>query len=584
MIGAVNAVNETDVAGVSQDSDEILTEEVITEDTLGDSSQSLIGDNQTPVETTIKSTDKNIVKGSDFSVKVADKNGNGIANGTVEFTVNNKQTNSTTDSSGVAKLKIDLNPGTYTVKYSFKGEGYASIQGQSDILVIPTSTSKIKASDYTAYVGIKNVYTVTLTVGSMPLSGRVVTFKINGKTVTGKTDSEGKASININEAKGTYTLSYSYAGEDNIKPVSGTAKIKVKKGAPTKIIKVVSKVFRNKKAGYFKVKLLDVKGNPIKSKKVTFTLKGKKYTKKTNSKGIASLKIKLKTGSYKIKVKFSKTSIYNKASKTFKIKVKPKQARNNGIWLLSLDMKSVDFNKLQKLGTKHIFLNAKALERFGQEYVESWIADAKAHKIKVHLWMQVFYSQATGWVYPIKNGKIDYKLINSKVSEAKKYAKVKGVAGVHFDYIRFPGNAFQYKNSIKAINLVTKKAAKAVHKVNKKLIVSAAVMPEPSAMKKYYAQDIPTMSKYLDVITPMVYKETYHAKAKWITSVTKAFAKQSKKAKIWTGIQTYRVDSKLTKIPSKELMNDADAAALGGAYGVMLFRYGLINYINFNEV
>ena len=99
MIGAVNAVNETDVAGVSQDSDEILTEEVITEDTLGDSSQSLIGDNQTPVETTIKSTDKNIVKGSDFSVKVADKNGNGIANGTVEFTVNNKQTNSTTDSS-----------------------------------------------------------------------------------------------------------------------------------------------------------------------------------------------------------------------------------------------------------------------------------------------------------------------------------------------------------------------------------------------------------------------------------------------------------------------------------------------------
>ena len=109
-------------------------------------------------------------------------------------------------------------------------------------------------------------------------------------------------------------------------------------------------------------------------------------------------------------------------------------------------------------------------------------------------------------------------------------------------------------------------------------------MPEPSSMKKYYAQDIPTMSKYVDVIVPMVYKGNYHAGTKWIKSVTKAFAKQSKKAKIWTGLQTYKSDSKLNKLSAKELMGDADAAALGGAYGVMLFRYGLINYINFNNV
>ena len=138
--------------------------------------------------------------------------------------------------------------------------------------------------------------------------------------------------------------------------------------------------------------------------------------------------------------------------------------------------------------------------------------------------------------------------MNSKVKEAKTLAKVKGVAGVHFDYVRYPGNAFQYKNSIKAVNYFVKKASTAVHKVNKKLIVSAAVMPEPSSMKKYYAQDIPTMSKYVDVIVPMVYKGNYHAGTKWIKSVTKAFAKQSKKAKIWTGLQTYTSDSKLNKL------------------------------------
>ena len=103
-------------------------------------------------------------------------------------------------------------------------------------------------------------------------------------------------------------------------------------------------------------------------------------------------------------------------------------------------------------------------------------------------------------------------------------------------------------------------------------------------VKKYYAQDIPTMGKYLDAILPMVYKGNYHAGSKWIKWVTKTFAKQSKKAKIWTGLQTYKSDASLKKLSAKELMGDADAAALGGAYGVILFRYGLFNYINFNEV
>ena len=446
-----------------------------------------------------------------------------------------------------------------------------------------TSTSKITASNYVAYIGAKNKYSVKLTVGGLPLVGREVTFTINGKTYVKTTNSKGNAKLSIKLPKGTYKIKYSYAGEDNIKKVSGTSTIKVKKGVPVKITKYYSKIYRNKKAGKFKIKLTDVRGDILAGKKVKFTVNKKTYTKKTNKKGIATLKIKLKTGSYKVKVKFLKDSTYNKASKKYSIKVKPKQARNNGFWLLSTDMKSVNFNSLQKYGTKHIFLNSKAIERFGKSYVESWVKEAKSHGIKVHLWMQVFYKSNT-WQNPIKNGKIDYSLINTKVKEAKSLAKVKGISGVHFDYIRFPGNAYKYDGAIKAVNYFTKKASNAVHKVNKKIIVSAAVMPEPSSMKKYYAQDIPTMSKYLDVIVPMVYKGNYHAGDAWIKQVTKTFIKQSKKAKIWTGLQTYKSDSSLNKLSAKELMGDADAAALGGAYGVIMFRYGLLNFINFNEV
>ncbi|MBP3791525.1 MAG: Ig-like domain repeat protein [Methanobrevibacter sp.] len=569
---------------ISLDNDETLLEET-SEPMLGESEESLQDDDssQDSIVTSLESNDTNIVKGNYIEVKLADENGTGIANKTVKFELNKVTSEVKTDDDGIAKLKVDVNPGTYTVKCSFEESGYTSSSLSKEIFVISTSTSKIKGSDYVAYIGIKNKYTVLLTVGGLPLAGRDVTFTINGKTYVKTTNSKGIAKLNIKLPKGTYTMKYSYAGEDNIKKSSGSSKITVKKGVPVKITKYYSKIYRNKQAGKFKVKITDVRGDVVAGKKVKFTVNKKTYTKKTSKKGIATVTIKLKTGSYKVKAKFLKDSTYNKASKKFSIKVKPKQARNNGFWMLSTDMKGVDFDKLQKYGTKHIFLNAKAIERFGKSYLVSWIKDAKSHGIKVHLWMQVFYKSG-GWQNPIKNGKIDYSLIKSKVNEAKSYAKIKGVSGIHFDYIRFPGNAYQYSGAVKAVNYFTKKACSAIHGVNKKIIVSAAVMPEPSSMKKYYAQDIPTMSKYLDVIVPMVYKGNYNAGGAWIKQTTKIFISQSKKAKIWTGLQTYKSDSNVNRLSASELMKDADAAALAGAYGVIMFRYGLLNFFNFNEV
>ena len=584
VMGAAGAVNQTDVDVAQQaDAQDAVALNSEADGQVNEANHSPEIEDSPQVQTTIKSDDKNIVKGHEFSVTLSDNNSSPIANKSVAFTFNKVVSNATTDENGVAKLKINSNPGEYTVKYSFSGEGYVDCENSTRIQVIASSVSKIKAPSYTAYIGVTNTYTVTLTAGDTPLANRPVTFKLNGKTYSKKTNSKGQASININLAKGSYTLSYSYKGEQNINPVSGTSKITVKKGMPTKMVRADSEIYRNKKTSYFKIKLTDSRGTPLKSKKVILTLKGKKYTKKTNANGIASLKIKLKIGKYNIKASFSKTNVYNKASKTFKITVKPVVPTNNGMWLFGRDMKSVNLETLQKNGFKHVFLNFKAVELYGKSGVEEWVKTAKSYGVKVHLWMQVFYG-AGNWQNPVKNGKINYDLINSKVDEAKGYAKIKGIAGVHFDYVRYPGNAHNYPNSVKAINTFIKKATKAVHSINKKLIVSAAVMPEPSGMKYYYGQDIKTMGKYLDAILPMVYKGNYHAGTKWIKSVTKTFEKQSKKAKIWTGLQTYRSDASLKKIPAKELMGDVRAAVNGGANGVILFRYGLYSNINFKAI
>ena len=569
MIGAVSAVNETDAMTQNTDLDAAIADESI--------------GNSTQIKTTIKSNDTNIIKGNDFSVQLTDTNSAPIANQTVQFTLNEVVSDIKTDGNGVARLKINLNPGTYTVKYSFSGDGYAECSNSTSIFVITTSTSRIDAPNYVAYTGVVNKYIIVLTVGNVPLANREVNFIVDGVTITKKTNANGKAAINFNRPVGTYRMTLSYAGEDNIDKSSAAVKITVKKGIPTKINRLTSIVFKNKKAGYFKVKVLDRHGNPVASNKVIFKINGKTYTKKTDSNGMAKLRIKLKAGSYKLKVYSQKTSVYNKGYKAFTIKVKSNRLQNNGMWLFASDMQSVNFNTLQKYGTKHVFLNFYCFTKFSKSYVESWIKKANAHGIKVHIWMQAFYGD-NGWSYPVVHGKYNYNLINSKVREAVKYAKVKGVAGVHFDYVRYPGTAYKHSGAVNGVNLFVKKATAQIHKVNKKLIVSAAVMPEPSAMKKYYGQDIATMGRYLDAIVPMVYKGNYHAGSKWIKSVTQTFVKQSKKAQIWTGLQAYGSDSNIVKLSAKELKSDASAASQGGARGIILFRYGLCNFVDFSEV
>ena len=570
MIGAVSAVNETDVIAQDQDLNDAISVDIADEEVLDEPAN----------QTTIQSKDTNIVKGNDFSVELKDSNSTPIANQIVQFTLNNVVTNAKTDNNGIAKLKINLNPGTYTVKYSFSGDGYASSSNSTEIFVVSTSATAIKGSNYVAYVGVKNIYTVVLTVGGAPLEGRWVVFKINGKTTYRKTNANGRASIYINENAGTYNITYTYNGESNIDKCSGNSTITVKKGMPVKIVKYYSKIYRHKKWSVFKIKLTDIRGNALASQKVTFKLKGKSFVKKTDSNGIAAVKIYFKTGKYKVRAIFAKTPVYNYKYFAYKITVRSAYGGNNGMWLFAGDMDKVNFNTLQKYGTKHIFLNFYCFKLHSKAYVESWIKKASNKGIKVHIWMQAFYGD-NGWVYPVKNGKYNYNLINSKVKEAIRYAKVKGVAGVHFDYVRYPGTANKHPGALNGVNMFVKKASTAIHKINKKLIVSAAVMPEPNSMKYYYAQDIPTMGKYLDVIVPMAYKGNYHAGANWIKYITQTFKKQSSKAKIWTGLQAYRSDSQVTKIPAKELLSDANAAVYGGADGIILFRFGLFNYINF---
>ncbi|WP_458405551.1 hypothetical protein, partial [Methanobrevibacter sp.] len=75
------------------------------------------------------------------------------------------------------------------------------------------------------------------------------------------------------------------------------------------------------------ISLMNSTGSPLKSKKITAVLNNKKYTLKTNSKGISTLKINLPAKSYKLKVTFEGDDEFNEITKQFTIKVSKLKTR-----------------------------------------------------------------------------------------------------------------------------------------------------------------------------------------------------------------------------------------------------------------
>ena len=77
------------------------------------------------------------------------------------------------------------------------------------------------------------------------------------------------------------------------------------------------------KQDFERITLKDSYGNVIKNAKVTFKVKSKKYTAKTNAKGVVTVKVKItKKGSYKVAVSFSGANKYLSSSKSTTLKIK----------------------------------------------------------------------------------------------------------------------------------------------------------------------------------------------------------------------------------------------------------------------
>ena len=151
------------------------------------------------------------------------------------------------------------------------------------------------------------------------LANKNIQIKLNSQTYNIVTNKNGIARLQINIARaGTYTAIINFLGDEKYYESSKISKIIVKKKKMS--LTVPKKTFKSsKKVKKLTATLKIYKGKPISGKKLIFKINGKKYSVKTNKKGVVLLKVKFsKKKTYKFSVSFKGDSTYNKIVKKSK--------------------------------------------------------------------------------------------------------------------------------------------------------------------------------------------------------------------------------------------------------------------------
>lgn len=161
-----------------------------------------------------------------YQIRIIGVDGKPVGGLKIKISINGKAKNYKTDSKGYITIKLDktYTPGKYTVKLSYKGVASKHVITVKQILK-SKSVVNIKKN------AKKAVLKAQLKSSSgKAIKGKKITFKVNGKTYSAKTNKKGVAAITLKnnvikklKAGKTYTVKVTYL-KDTIK-----TKLKVKK-------------------------------------------------------------------------------------------------------------------------------------------------------------------------------------------------------------------------------------------------------------------------------------------------------------------------------------------------------------------
>ncbi|WP_298524466.1 Ig-like domain repeat protein [uncultured Methanobrevibacter sp.] len=234
------------------------------------------------------------------------------ATGVVEVFVNGKRVMIVEIINGIARIDLSAyKDGDYDITFVYSGDDV--YEGFTRELKL--KNAKITAKDTSVLYTAGQKYSVTVyDREGNPAGGVEVIFKIKNKQVgKAKTTAKGVATYKVGNVPGTYSIAATALG------ASATKKLTVKHLVSLKTVTVK----RSAKKLILTATLSKVNKKYLKNKKITFKFNGKKYTAKTNKKGVAKVTIKstvlkkLKAGK---KVTYQATYLKDTVKKTVKIK------------------------------------------------------------------------------------------------------------------------------------------------------------------------------------------------------------------------------------------------------------------------
>ena len=141
---------------------------------------------------------------SQFLIKLVDGQGNPVSGKDITMNINGVMYTRVTNENGIAKLNINLAPGTYILTAL---DPLTGLQMSYSITVLPV----LNASDMKMSYKDGSKFEASLVDGTgKPLANKQVTFNINGVFYTRTTDSNGIARLNINLMPGEYIITSQY--------------------------------------------------------------------------------------------------------------------------------------------------------------------------------------------------------------------------------------------------------------------------------------------------------------------------------------------------------------------------------------
>lgn len=266
--------------------------------------------------------------GASILATLNDLEGNPIGNAVLNVDSNGDEYNLTTDMSGQASIPAIEGNGTIKVKYTDSD----NLSVSNQILFISNVKQKIqtkiqyqnmKTATVAAADGrIGKYFEVNLTDASgKPIANKEVKIGFNGKMYNKTTNATGGVRLQINLPRADlYTFALCFLGDDDYNGTFEVALINVTRQAPK--LTASAKTFKRTATKTLSATFKTAKGNALSGKSLVFIINGKLYNAKTNSKGVASVKVSLTVRrTYTCTVNSVQDNTFTATSTKFTVKV-----------------------------------------------------------------------------------------------------------------------------------------------------------------------------------------------------------------------------------------------------------------------